>query len=137
MKAVFRKHGYTLHPVDDNAKTIIDHTAVDDDVLISYKKVRNVQNHRRFFAFIQTAFAMQDHYDTPTMLRKAIQIGAGYCDEIIGLDGNVYFVPKSIAYEDLDEEAFRTLFKDCITAFLNRYGSHISESEFMRIINFD
>ena len=109
-------------------------------LVIDVKEERNPDNHRRFFAFMRTAFDMQSVYDNPEKFRKYVQMKAGHYEEIVTPEGKVLYVPLSIKWSELKEDKFRELFKSCITAFLafyNKYVGQMSDGQFYKIIDFD
>jgi len=102
---------------------------------------RNPGNHRRFFAFIRTAFRMQEHYQSEEHLRKALLIKAGYYDAIEShKDGKVTFIPKSMNFDRMKEPEFKKVFNDCLGAFhtmLTEMDRHISENEIYQLLDFE
>jgi hypothetical protein len=141
MKAIFKKQMNGIFPSDEDGAKLLQSIPKDGYCLVEYKKNRNYENHKRFFKFIQVAFDNQDFYDDDEQLRKALQMIAGHYEELIIRDkkGNVttHYIPKSIAFDEMDEAEFQTLFKKCIGAFLSRYGNGLTEQQLMQIINFD
>ncbi len=111
------------------------------ELVIEHKANRNAGNHRRFFAFIRTAFDMQEHYETREALRFALIIKAGYVTQVVShKNGSVSFMPQSMKFSEMGEEKFKKVFKDVIGAFiamLGEMGSPISEEEMYRIVEFD
>ena len=109
--------------------------------ILNYKQSRHSGNHRRLFAFINTAFDMQEHYQTREALRFALIIKAGYVDKIVShRNGSIVLMPHSLKFAEMGEEKFKTVFKDIITAFhamLQEMGNRISEDELLRLIEFD
>lgn len=109
-------------------------------LLIEVKEKRNADNHRRYFAFINTAFSMQSVYDNPNHFRKLIQCKAGHYDAIVTPKGKTIYAPKSIKWSELKEPEFRKLFKECVTAFISFYNENVgqmTDNEFYQIIDFD
>ena len=108
---------------------------------VNVKDSRNIENHRRFFAFIKTAFDVQDHYTHIEHLRKALIIKAGYYDRIEShLDGRVTFHAQSLKFESMGEAKFKKVFSDCLGAFhemLIEMGRDISESEMGQLLEFE
>jgi len=108
---------------------------------IEIKENRSGGNHRRFFRFINTAYDMQSHFDNDKLFRKYIEMKAGHYDSFIAPNGKQVYIPKSISWHELnDEQEFRKLFKECITAYLNfynKYQGELSENNFYQIIDFD
>ena len=109
--------------------------------IIKYTDKRNLGNHRRFFAFLGTAFDMQEHYQTKEALRFALIVKAGHVERIEShKGGKIVLMPKSMAFDKMKEEEFKVMFKNVITAFhsmLQEMGRDITEADLMRLIDFD
>ncbi len=108
-----------------------------EEVLIEHKRGRSARNHRRFFAFVNLTFDWQDTYDDEVIWRKVLEMGAGHFDTVIDMRGNAHFWPKSIAWDELDDEQeFRTLFSQVVNAYLTRYGQQLSETQVNMVVQF-
>lgn len=123
---------------DDQAKMAS--LGLDTLVECSANKNRNVRNHRRFFVFIDLAFDMQEIIDDKEELRKLITIRAGHYTIVAKDKGMTYLSANSIAFDKLEEEEFKVLFKKCVDAYLKWRDDKglpvLSDSEFMRILDF-
>lgn len=100
------------------------------------KKVRNYENHKRFFSFVNTTFDMQDHFDVVEAYRRWLTMKCGYFSTIVAPNGNTIFVADSIAFEKMDEEEFRKMFSTAIDVFLKELGNGVSESDLLKAINY-
>lgn len=111
------------------------------EIAITIEEVRNPGNHRRFFAFLNIALGLQDHYQNIDQLRFALFIKAGHCEKVIShKNGSVAFIPKSMNFNKMGEEKFRKVFKDCLNAFhdmLLDMNRPISEQELCRLMDFE
>lgn len=141
MRAIFKKSMQGIFPTDEEGRKLIEAMPRDALCKVEFIKKRNYLNHKRFFKFLEVAFDNQDFYDDPELLRKALQMASGWFETLIIRDknGNVttHYIPKSIAFDEMDEDEFQKLFKKCIGAFLSRYGNGISEEQILRIVEFD
>lgn len=107
------------------------------EFIFDYKKNRSPGNHRRYFAFINTAFDMQDTYDSPEIFRKYVEMLAGHFDTVISArTGEAMYWPRSISWEKLDEDAFRKLFNEVVNAFLGWYGKKLSDYQINQLVSF-
>jgi hypothetical protein len=83
---------------------------------------------------------MQHIYTNQELFRKAMQIKAGHFEMIIMHDGQVAYMPLSIAWDKLDETKFSRLFNEVIDAFLEFYNENherqMTNDEFMKILEF-
>lgn len=77
-------------------------------------KPRNGGNHRRFFALLQFIADNHPRYNTVDAALLELKVRAHHYDEYITRDGEIVFVPRSIAYDEVDEAEFREFFDRCI-----------------------
>lgn len=136
MVKAFSHQGLDLYaPVDADSEKRINGV---DEFIFDYKKNRSAGNHRRYFAFINTAFDMQDTYDSPEIFRKYIQMLAGHFDTVISArTGEAMYWPRSIDWSSLDDEGeFRKLFNEVVNAFLGWYGKELSDYQINQLVGF-
>jgi hypothetical protein len=86
-------------------------------VLIKTRKPRSGPFHRRHMKIEQTLFEAQERFDSFEQFRNWLKTGAGHCDWIPGPRGAVMPVPRSIAYDQLEDDEMRE-FHDASVAFL-------------------
>jgi len=144
MGGLARKTLHGFEPVGEEGQKIHQGMAYGDTCRIEHIKGRNYDNHSRYFAFIHTVFDMQDHFHDDEIMRKWVQMKAGYYDEFITPKGKIVYIAKSIAFDKLDELEFRKLFTKSITAVINSrlqdgspFISDMTENELMRILDYD
>jgi len=107
------------------------------EFIFDYKKNRSPGNHRRYFAFINTAFDMQDTYDNQEIFRKYIEMLAGHFDTVVSARTcEPMYWPKSISWEKLDEDEFRKLFNEVVNAFLGWYGEKLNDYQINQLVGF-
>lgn len=104
-----------LVPADEAAKQAVKRWKIGETLKCSVRKPRCYTNHKRYFALLNLTFENQDKYTSFEHFRKAVQIAAGHVDELITIDGEVVFLPKSIAYDALDEMEFSKVFGETMT----------------------
>jgi len=111
---------------------------LDALVRCNVSKKRNLKNHKRYFAFINTAYDMQEKYDSVTIFRKVVQMGAGYFTTTISPKGVTLFIPHSIKFEEMEEEEFKVMFKKSIDYFLSDITNSrgMTNDEFYKILRF-
>lgn len=121
------RRGDTLVP---SAQWFLDqlHTLPDGkEVFVTIRRVRSVQHHRFFFGVLnEIVESGQWEGDVETLLIY-LKIGIGYVSTVIGPTGKVYYVPKSIAFESMDEEAFKAFHKKAEAFFVNKMEIDIEE----------
>lgn len=137
MKAIFVKTHDGLRPASDEALRVISHYRFGDEILLEHKRRRSAKNHRRFFAFCAMTFDWQDVYDDSEIWRKVLEIAAGHFDMVIDKHGDTHYWPKSIAWDELSDEAeFRALFDRVVDAYLARFGAGLSADQMTMIAGF-
>lgn len=68
---------------------------------------RSPRMHRFHFAVLGRFFESQERFDDSDEMRKWIEVGSGFCTFMPGPDGQIVAVPRSIAWEKLEESDFR------------------------------
>lgn len=104
-----------LAPADEAAKQAVKRWKMGETLKCSVRKPRCYKNHKHYFALLNLTFENQERYTSFEHFRKAVQIAAGHVDELITLDGEVVLLPKSIAYDALDEMEFSKVFGETMT----------------------
>lgn len=99
-----------LVPADAEAKQAVKRWKIGETLKCSVRKPRCYVNHKRYFGLLNLTFENQEKYTNFEHFRKAVQIAAGHVDELITLEGEVVYVPRSIAYDSLDEMEFGKVF---------------------------
>lgn len=135
------RQGNILIPMDQFQAEELETLPHNTPLAVTIEEDRKIENHRRFFAFLNTALSMQEHYENVNQLRFALLIKAGHCDRVIShKGGSVSFIPKSLKFKKMSETKFREVFKDCLNAFhvmLHEMGRDITEDELYQIMEFE
>jgi hypothetical protein len=124
-----------LVAADEEAKQALRRWKVGETLKCGVKKPRDYTNHKRYFALLSLTFENQEKYSSLEHFRKAVQIAAGHVDELITLEGEVLLLPKSIAYDALDEMEFSKVFAETMTVCAKILGDlelHHLEQEVAR-----
>ena len=116
MADIFLKKTLTgLVATDEEGKEALKRWKVGEVLKCSVRKPRSYHNHKHYFALLNMTFENQEQYTSFEHFRKAVQLAAGHVDEIITIDGEITYIPKSIAYDTLDELEFMKVFGDAMT----------------------
>lgn len=78
-----------------------------DTLAFEFKLPRSPRFHRLHFAFLGALFDCQEVFDDPERMRKWIEVGAGHVDFVPGPAGELMALPRSVAYEALEDSDFR------------------------------
>mgnify|MGYP001826945646 CR=1 FL=1 len=137
MKAFFRvlPNG-SLIPNDEETRLYISRRKPGDVLGGNFTQSRNYENHKRFFSFLETTFAMQEHFDQSEAYRYWLTMKAGWFDTIVAPNGNTIFKAKSIDFASMDEFEFKGLFSAVIDVFLKELGNGLTENELMKAISY-
>jgi len=74
-------------------------------------KARNIKFHRKSFALLNLGYNNQDKFESFEVYRKVIIIRAGFYDEAPTKDGEVYFIPKSLSFENMSANDFEAWYE--------------------------
>jgi len=83
-------------------------------VSIITHKDRSGPFHRRHMAIEMAVFETQEKFDNFDQFRNWIKVGSGFCDWVAGAKGGVFPVPKSIAFDKLEDNEMRQVHDDMI-----------------------
>ena len=83
----------------------------------AYRVPRSPKFHRLHFAMLKALFDAQDQFNDADQFRKWTEVGAGHCDFVPGPKGRMCALPRSIAYDALDDVEFGSVHEN-IKAFL-------------------
>lgn len=103
-----------LIPACKDAETTIAKWRAGESYTLTYQKARSPQHHRFIFAIAKAVIdnAPEDSYwngkDSYHFI-KSVMLSMGIVDEIMDLNGEVHLIPKSLAFENMDENEFRPI----------------------------
>ena len=127
-----------LVPCDDNDYEEKRKLKIGQIYKATIKLNRNYRLHRKYFALINCAWAYQNERQTAffkgsvEIFRKTMEMAAGHCERVYSIEHKEWQdVPKSIAFDKMDEAEFRELYervKDVLFATALR---GVSEEEFL------
>lgn len=98
-------------------KRVVTGLVPGETVQFSYRLPRSPQHHRYVFARLQALFERQESFADLEHLLVFLKVGAGFVEFMPGPNGQLVAVPKSIAWERLDEKEF-TEVRESIWQFL-------------------
>jgi hypothetical protein len=82
---------------------------------------RNAKFHKLHFALINALFEQQEQFEEPDDLRRWLYVGAGHCNMLPGPKGRMVAIPKSVAYDKIDDAQFSELHAKVIDFMRSRY----------------
>jgi len=118
MLITLKRIGDSLIPICDKGAKAIGQLRDGDEILVDYKKKRNVGNHRRLFSMLQGVVHNSDHYQNVDNLLSMLKLKTGHFDIVVSHKGEQLYIPKSIDFASMDEELFSEFFSECIDVIL-------------------
>lgn len=128
---VLMKMANILVPHDEAAAEFIQKMKAGALMHADFKKVRNYQFHKKYFALVTFAFDQweprggltyqgQPVAKNKERFRKDIAILAGFFESTVNLKGEVRLEAKSISFAQMDEIQFEALYSATIDVILSR-----------------
>lgn len=123
-KAVFRKHGMTLLPVDDESRELIAKIKDNRDVIVDIKQARSPRHHRLFYGICKF---VKMHSETMAdasidQIKNALKLATGFVETYVDCQtGKSMYVAKSIAWESMDQTEFYVFFDAACAVVANRW----------------
>ena len=109
------KKGKHLVSAEAFTEELLDSMKQDEIVSVKISRKRNGGHHRKYMVLLGEVFRNQTRYANMTSMRKAIEMGAGHFETIMGLDGKDIRLPASVAYHKLDQHEFEQVYDAVIT----------------------
>ena len=118
MKLFLKRIGSNLIPSSDESVEVFGKIKDGEEILVEYKKYRNVGNHRRLFSMLQGVVHNSEHYKNTNNLLDVIKLKSGHFDTVVTHKGDVVYIPKSINFASMSEDKFKEFFSNSIDVIL-------------------
>jgi len=127
----------TLRPVDDAGTDALRKIGNGELVMIEMKRPRNVKHHRMFWALMTLVHENMDgdRYPTVEDLVAAIKIAAGLRTRIELPNGDVGFIPGSIAFSKMDQTAFDAFYDRTCDLIAKHFLPGVTSAELKREVS--
>jgi hypothetical protein len=125
--------GYLL-PGDHDSEQHFKKFKVGDVFEAKVVRKRNGLHHRLGMAILRLVFDSQERYTVFEQFMIEVKILTGYVDTHISTDGVMYKIPRSIAFDRMDELAFAQWKEDAITVLFEHFIPGMPRSEQDRVI---
>jgi len=112
-KMILTKTEHGLRPADALSESSMLRLVKGKSYTFEYKRARNHKFHRLVFGVATIVCENSDRWDNPLLFIKAVELTHGYVDTLVDMNGEVFMIPKSISFENMEEQEFNKLF-DCI-----------------------
>lgn len=112
-KFLAAKHLNSLRPVDEGGEDALRKIGHGEMVMIEVKRHRNIKHHRMFWALMTLVWEQMDTERYPTVedLVAAVKISAGLRTRIELPNGEVGFIPGSIAFHKMSQDDFSAFYE--------------------------
>ena len=135
MKGTWQKSVGALIPVDDDALASIDALKDGHDVVIDVHSSRNPGHHRKFFSLLKK-IVDAGLFDSVDDALLAIKIACGEVETWISPNtGQVYYIPRSISFERMDQARFKRLWDRAVYVICTRWLAGADQRLLLREIN--
>ncbi len=102
---------------------------------IEWSAPRNLKHHRKLFALLHLIAENSETLDTPEKALYALKLVLGHCDPMVHpLTGEILPVPRSIAYENLEQDDFDKFYAQAMDAIGEHLIPHVRAADRDRIL---
>lgn len=103
---------------------------------IECAKPRNGQHHRKLFALLTLVAENSETYDTTEKALVAVKLVSGHAEPFMDpVTGQLTQLPKSIAYDAMDQDEFDEFYSAAIDGVLRHILPHIEKVQAERLID--
>ncbi len=117
-----RRVGEVLAPMDELQAKELMRLSPDKEVTVEVKQSRNPKHSRLFHALVHKVVENTEDFKDEKHLRTWLKIALGHVETMIGPDGKVYYMPKSIAFAAMGQPEFSRFFEGALDLMVTRYG---------------
>lgn len=111
--------GGMLAPADEPSREIVEKWRLGQGVKCKATRKRNLQHHRKFMALVEIVRQNSEVYDTKPKALTAVKLAVGHVEWVANPHtGALVPVPKSIAFDAMDQDAFNLFYDDAVNAVL-------------------
>ena len=135
-------------PADTDTADYLNKLKMGDVVTADFKKTRNYNFHKKYFALIKFAY---EHWETDTFqnctkfkglkpeknfetFRNDLTILAGHYESAFRIDGSVRVKAKSISFAKMNEESFAELYDSTINVILSKILTNYTKQELEDVV---
>ncbi len=131
------KHFGSLRPVDEGGEEALRTIAQGEIVSVEVKRPRNIKHHRMYWALVTLVWQNMDgdRYPTAEDLHAAIKIAAGLRTRIELPNGEVGFIPGSIAFHKMDQDAFSRFYDRVCDLIAKHFMPGVTSAELKREVS--
>lgn len=121
MKQWFHRHGNALFPADDKAVKALKRLVEGEAVMLAMERSRSPDWHRWFMGGCAAIGQNRDEPLTTHAVKEALKLFAGHVDVVTDAKGEVWKIPRSIAFEKLTPDEWSELWPSIDEAARDRF----------------
>ncbi len=110
-----------LEATDMDGENYINKLKDGETVKATITKPRNPKHHRKFFSMLNMVFENQDKYEILEDLLTEVKLRTGHYKEHITVKGTVIYIPKSVAFDEMDQLEFESIYNKAISCCLKYF----------------
>ena len=106
-------------------------------VKFSTKRARNPQHHKKFFALLKLIVENNESLQSIDQALTEMKLRCGWYDIHVTLKGNPIYIPRSISFDNMDQDKFNEFYSQAVDQTCNYFLHGITSEEIEReILNF-
>lgn len=124
-----------LRPADAASEELLANLPAGVDLKATITAPRKAWKHRKFFALCAVVQPHQSTYPTIDTFRKALTCALGFADTYKLPDGRTMLLPRSIAFDKMDDAEFDALFDRAVGFICERIIPAANSADLEREVN--
>ncbi|WP_336488333.1 DUF1367 family protein [Methylobacterium nigriterrae] len=123
---VFIRRPQGFVPADIMSDEFMQRVPIGREVLLSIRKPRNVQHHRKLFVLLNVVIQNTDRWADTTILLEDLKLATGLFEtRISALTGLPYPVPASISFAAMSQERFESWYAKAVRVLSEHLGTDV------------
>lgn len=120
------KRGTHLWAADVHADEALSKIKDGTQVLVSVRRPRSIQHHRKLFALLNIVVTNSDRWADTTVLLEDLKLATGLFEtRVSALTGMPYPVPASISFSALSQDRFEAWYAKAIRVLSDHLGTDV------------
>lgn len=114
MKTMMVRRGLALYPLDGLAQAEIEALPQCKPLNTTVTRARSVKQHRLYWAMLKIVAENTDQGLNKDDLHEWMKLRLGYSKPVLQRNGEIVYVPGSIAFEEMDQTEFDGFFRKAV-----------------------
>lgn len=111
MKMTVTKSGRGFLPADEHSADVFSRIPPNTTIVISGKVPRNAKQLAAIHILLRRVADNHPNFVSVEALKRELKIRSRMFDPIVGANGQLYYVMRSIAFEDMDQAEFAAVWQ--------------------------